>query len=97
MAHMKTMKTPPEPVTIERLERALVVTAHLMQRHGRVMVPIFEKLEREIVIMRADQMRWAALSGCSNPTGPPGGMKAPRLIEVDSRNSCAPSLMGESA
>ena len=46
---------PQQPLTIERLERALVVAAHLMERHGSLMVPIFEKLERELAKMKSDQ------------------------------------------
>jgi hypothetical protein len=52
---MKTINAPHQPVTIERLERALVVAAHLMERHGALVVPIFERLERELAKMRSDQ------------------------------------------
>jgi len=46
---------PHQPLTIERLERALVVAAHLMERHGALVVPIFERLERELAKMKSDQ------------------------------------------
>jgi hypothetical protein len=52
---MTTVNVPHQPVTIERLERALVVAAELMERHGAPMVPIFEKLERELAKMKSDQ------------------------------------------
>ncbi|WP_271575136.1 hypothetical protein [Bradyrhizobium sp. CCBAU 11361] len=41
-----------EPVTIERLERALALCAHLIERDGPVVVPLFERLERELAMMR---------------------------------------------
>jgi hypothetical protein len=44
-----------EPVTIERLERALAVCAHLVVRDGPVVVPIFERLERELAAMRSNE------------------------------------------
>jgi len=46
---------PHQPVTIERLERALAVAAYLVTRHGVKAVPIFEKLERELARMKSDQ------------------------------------------
>jgi len=52
---MKMVNVPHQPLTIERLERALVVAAQLMERHGALMVPIFEKLERELAKMKSDQ------------------------------------------
>jgi hypothetical protein len=54
-AHMKTINVPHQPVTIERLERALAVVAYMMERDGPVLVPIFEKLERELAKMKSDQ------------------------------------------
>jgi hypothetical protein len=44
-----------EPVTIERLERALALCAYLVTRDGPVMVPLFERLERELAAMRQTQ------------------------------------------
>jgi len=52
---MKTINVPHQPVTLERLERGLVVTAYLMERHGLDLAPIFEKLEGELAAMRAGQ------------------------------------------
>jgi hypothetical protein len=46
---------PHQPLTIERLERGLVVTAYLMERHRLDLAPIFEKLERELAKMKSDQ------------------------------------------
>jgi hypothetical protein len=42
-------------VTLERLERGLLVTAYLMEVHGLDLAPIFEKLEREAEAMRSSQ------------------------------------------
>lgn len=42
-----------QPVTLERLERALVLAAYIVTRHGEVYSPIFERLERELVDMKA--------------------------------------------
>jgi hypothetical protein len=61
MADWQLIKTrqkssvPHEPVTIERLERGLVISAYIVTRHGSVYTPIFERLERELVAMRSDQ------------------------------------------
>ena len=44
-----------EPVTIERLERALALCAYIMVRDGPVVAPLFEKLERELETMRRQQ------------------------------------------
>jgi hypothetical protein len=54
-AHMNTIIVPHQPVTIERLERALAAVAYMMVRDGPVLVPIFEKLERELARMKSDQ------------------------------------------
>lgn len=52
---MKTVKPPRQPVTIERLERGLAMAAYLLVLHGPVLAPVFERLERELVTMKADQ------------------------------------------
>jgi hypothetical protein len=44
-----------EPITIERLERALAFAAYLVVLDGPVMVPFFERLERELQNMRSEQ------------------------------------------
>ena len=52
---MKTINAPHQPVTLERLEHGLAIAAYLMELHGPVMAPIFEKLEREAEAMRSSQ------------------------------------------
>jgi hypothetical protein len=52
---MKTINVSHQPVTLERLERGLVVAAYLIELHGPVMAPIFERLEREAEAMRSNQ------------------------------------------
>jgi hypothetical protein len=44
-----------EPVTVERLERALAVLAHLVVLDGPVVIPLFERMERELAAKRAEQ------------------------------------------
>jgi hypothetical protein len=44
-----------EPVTIERLERGLALLAYMMSLDGAVYAPLFEKLERELDMMRANE------------------------------------------
>lgn len=50
---MKTINIPHQPVTLERIERGLVVAAYLMELHGPWIAPIFEKLERAAAAMRS--------------------------------------------
>jgi hypothetical protein len=52
---MKKINIPHQPVTLERIERGLVVVAHLMELHGLDLAPIFVKLEREAEAMRSSQ------------------------------------------
>jgi hypothetical protein len=52
---MKAINVPHQPVTLQRIERGLVVAAYLMELHGAVMAPIFEKLERAAEAMRSSQ------------------------------------------
>jgi hypothetical protein len=42
-------------ITVERLERALVLCAYLVELDGPVMVPLFERLERELAAKRETQ------------------------------------------
>ncbi|MBA1157809.1 hypothetical protein [Microvirga mediterraneensis] len=42
-----------EPVTEERLERALAYAAWVVARHGAVYVPLFDRLERELTAYRS--------------------------------------------
>jgi hypothetical protein len=44
----------PEPVTIERLERALAVAAYLVVLDGPGVAHTFERLERELATMRSN-------------------------------------------
>lgn len=41
-----------EPVTVERLERAVALCAYLVELDGLKRVPLFERLERELAAMR---------------------------------------------
>jgi hypothetical protein len=42
-------------VTIERLERALIIAAQCVAMDGAVAVPLFERIERELAIARGTQ------------------------------------------
>jgi hypothetical protein len=44
-----------EPITAERLEMALVFLAYCVVRDGPVVVPLYEKIERELEAMRATE------------------------------------------
>jgi hypothetical protein len=44
-----------EPLTIERLERALLFCARLVEADGPILIPLFESLERDLAAMRRDQ------------------------------------------
>ncbi|MBR0734433.1 hypothetical protein JQ595_37370 [Bradyrhizobium japonicum] len=39
-------------ITIERLERALVLAAYLVARDGAVAIPLFDRLKRELAALR---------------------------------------------
>lgn len=41
-----------QPVTIERIERALVLMAHVVMLDGEVYLPIFNRLEEELQAAR---------------------------------------------
>lgn len=49
------VNVPHQPLTIERLECALATVAYMLTLDGPVLVPIFEKLERELAKMKSDQ------------------------------------------
>ena len=42
-------------MTIERIERALVLCAHLVVLDGPVVAPLFESLERDLAAMRSNE------------------------------------------
>ncbi|QOG20829.1 hypothetical protein [Bradyrhizobium sp. SEMIA] len=44
-----------EPITIERLERALAMCAYLVVLYGPKVAPIFSRLERELAAMRENE------------------------------------------
>ena len=72
-----------EPVTIERLERALALCAYLVTRDGPVVVPLFERLERELAAMRKTQdtvdRAKRLLESYSWPASPPLSLAPPSV------------------
>jgi hypothetical protein len=45
--------SPEAAVSLERLERAMVLSAHIVVRYGPRYAPYFERLEREVAVARA--------------------------------------------
>lgn len=39
-------------VTVERLERGLMIAAYVVARHGAVYAPLFDRLERDLAELR---------------------------------------------
>jgi hypothetical protein len=67
-----------EPLTVERLERALAFMAYLVVLHGPVLAPLFEKLEREFEAMRTSQDTVGRAQRLLESYRVPGGVKAIR-------------------
>lgn len=44
-----------KPVTVERLERGLLMLAHIIRMDGDVYLPIFARLEQELEVARRQQ------------------------------------------
>jgi hypothetical protein len=44
-----------DEITIERLERALALCAYLVELDGPIMVPMFERLERDLEALRRQE------------------------------------------
>jgi hypothetical protein len=65
-----------ETVTLDRLERGLTLVAYLMQLDGPVLAPIFEKLERDLEVMRASQDTAARAQRLVESYKTAGGVKA---------------------
>jgi hypothetical protein len=42
-------------ITVERLERALVLCAYLIELDGPIMIPMFERIERDLAALRQTQ------------------------------------------
>jgi hypothetical protein len=67
-----------EPVTIERLERALAFCAYLVVLDGPVVIPLFERIERELAAMRAQQATVDRAKALLESLGSP--MQSPLLL-----------------
>ena len=44
-----------EEITVERLERGLAYCAYLVTIYGAKVVPLFERLERELAVLKQEQ------------------------------------------
>ena len=65
-----------EPVTLELLERGLATLAQLVMIHGEILVPLFEKLERELEAMRRMRDTVARARKLAESYKVAGGLKA---------------------
>jgi hypothetical protein len=66
------------PVTIERLERGLALLAYMVVLDGPVLAPLFDKLERELALMRAGQDTVSRAKALLETYRVEGGLKAIR-------------------
>jgi hypothetical protein len=67
-----------EPVTIERLERAVALCAYLVVRDGPVVIPLFERMERDLAEMRGQQATVERAKALLESLGSP--MQSPLLL-----------------
>ena len=68
---MKREQHREEPLTLERLLRARAAIAYAMTLDGAVYAPVFERLEREIAVMRAADDLMARARRCLEEIVPP--------------------------
>lgn len=55
MALLKGRTIEDEPITLERIDRALVTMAYIVVKHGPTYAPILDRLEREAEEMRRQE------------------------------------------
>ncbi|WP_426442892.1 hypothetical protein [Bradyrhizobium genosp. P] len=72
-----------EPVTIARLERALAICAYLVVRDGAVVVPLYERLERDLAKLRQTQDAMGRAKRLLETYGGPRLALAPPLADQD--------------
>ena len=68
-----------QPLTLERLSRARAAIAYAMTLDGAVYAPVFERLEREIAVMRAADDVMARARHCLEEIMPP--LQLPQAAE----------------
>jgi hypothetical protein len=71
-----------EPVTLEHLERAVALCAYLVVLDGPVAIPWFERVERELAAMRAQQATVERAKALLESYRPPRE-DVPRLNHLD--------------
>jgi hypothetical protein len=79
MRQLAIRKQPDQRVTLERLLRARAAIAYAMTLDGAVYAPVFERLEREIAIMRAADDVMARARRCLEEITPP--LQLPQAAE----------------
>lgn len=65
-------------ITVDRIERALVLTAHIVGLDGEVYLPIFNRLEEELQAARRQQDAMSRARGVIEGYTSRGGVKAIR-------------------
>jgi len=71
-----------EPLTIERMERAVAFLAYLVVLDGPVVIPLFERMERELAEMRGQQATVERAKALLESLGSP--MQSPLLLTSES-------------
>ena len=67
------------PITIERLERALVLLAYFMELDGDVHLPMYERFEAELAELRTKEaLKYRARNRLESYLSEGGGLKAIR-------------------
>lgn len=81
MAQKRSSTVPDDPVTPERIERALVAVARLVVKRGPVYAPILERLERELInARRRDPVSHAMRILSAYEPAPVPPLPAPRAL-----------------
>ena len=74
-----TQRLDQPPLTIERLERALVLLAYFIELDGNVHLPMYEKFEAELAELKTKQaIKYRARKRLESYLNEGGGLKAIR-------------------
>ena len=74
-----TQRLDQPPLTIERLERALVLLAYFIELYGDVHLPMYERFEAELAELRTKEaLKYRARKRLESYLSEGGGLKAIR-------------------
>lgn len=74
-----TQRLDQPPLTIERLERALVLLAYFIELDGDIHLPMYERFEAELAELRTKEaLKYRARKRLESYLGEGGGLKAIR-------------------